>query len=159
MVSRKSKRGDYELEELDNVELSPEIDAQISQITASAEAEIAATRVNFRWEKQPLDLVKKVAETMGIPYQTYMKQAIYRQAIEDLSKMEYAQLHRGAHFLPESRGLTYSGTERLITTLAPTLSLGSITVLGHSITPTRSGFERTKRETFVDAFLPWNVSF
>lgn len=54
----------------------------------SAEAELSETRVNFRWQHGPLNLVKAVANEMGIPYQTYMKQVLYRQALDDYSKIQ-----------------------------------------------------------------------
>ncbi|RTL35078.1 MAG: tetratricopeptide repeat protein [Candidatus Melainabacteria bacterium] len=41
-------------------------------------------RVNFRWGKSQLDLLKHVAQTMGISYQTYIKQALFKQCLNDL---------------------------------------------------------------------------
>ena len=35
-----------------------------------------------------LELVKKVAKLMGIPYQTYIKQVVYRQSLQDLKDVE-----------------------------------------------------------------------
>ncbi len=87
MVVRKSKRGDFEIEELDDIELPTDLDDKISKITLDAEADIDSTRVNFRWQKAPLNLIKSVAKEMGIPYQTYIKQVLYRQALSDLDRI------------------------------------------------------------------------
>jgi len=88
MTKRKSKRGDYEIEDLGDIDLPAAVEEQVERMTEAAEAELDATRVNFRWQREPLGLVKQVAEAMGVPYQTYMKQVLYRQALEDLSKIE-----------------------------------------------------------------------
>lgn len=40
-------------------------------------------RVNFRWTAEALSRVKKIAEAMGVPYQAYIKQVIYRQVLSD----------------------------------------------------------------------------
>lgn len=88
VTTRKSKRGGYEIEELGDVELPADLDQKVEMMTKAADAELDATRVNFRWQREPLSLVKQVAEAMGVPYQTYMKQVLYRQALEDLSKIE-----------------------------------------------------------------------
>lgn len=87
MVIRKSKRGDFEIEELGDFELPADLHDKISKITLDAEADIDSTRVNFRWQKAPLNLIKSVAKEMGIPYQTYIKQVLYRQALSDLDRI------------------------------------------------------------------------
>jgi len=52
---------------------------------AEAEAQLSKeVRVNFRWGADQLKLVQSVAEAMGVPYQTYIKQVLYRQALCDL---------------------------------------------------------------------------
>ena len=44
-------------------------------------------RVNFRWGREQLAFVKRAAEAMGVPYQTYIKQAAFRQAAADLDAL------------------------------------------------------------------------
>ncbi|MBA4075223.1 MAG: hypothetical protein C0508_09285 [Cyanobacteria bacterium PR.023] len=88
MTKRKSKRGNFEIEDLGDVELSPELDKQVKEMTAEADEQVDSTRVNFRWQKEPLNLVKRVSEAMGIPYQTYIKHVVYNQAMEDLNKIK-----------------------------------------------------------------------
>jgi hypothetical protein len=64
--------------------MEPAISSKVEQMIRVADQEIAETRVNFRWGKEQLDLVKRAAEIMGVPYQTYIKQVVYRQCLQDL---------------------------------------------------------------------------
>ncbi len=93
MAKRKSRRADYEIEDLDDIDLPKNLDEKITQMIAATDAELDATRVSFRWHLEPLSLIKEVAEAMGVPYQTYMKQVVYRQALDDFFKI---QNHRKA---------------------------------------------------------------
>jgi predicted DNA-binding protein len=43
-------------------------------------------RCTFRWGEEQLRLVKLVADKIGIPYQTYMKEAIFRQCMQDVQR-------------------------------------------------------------------------
>ncbi|MBP9094092.1 hypothetical protein KBI23_23950 [bacterium] len=88
MANRKSKRGNFEIEDLGDIELPAEQHEKAQQMIEAADADLNATRVNFRWRREPLALIKKVAEAMGVPYQTYIKQVLYRQAMEDFSKIQ-----------------------------------------------------------------------
>ncbi len=92
MNKRKSKRGDYEIEDLGDIELSPELEAKIERMTEAANRELDNTRVNFRWQREPLRMVQEVAAAMGVPYQTYMKQVLFKQALEDLSKIKNSKI-------------------------------------------------------------------
>ena len=80
-------RGGFEIEDLGDTELSPEQDAEIQKRIDQAEAELSATSVNFRWHREQLAVVKKVAEMMGVSYQTYIKMVVYKQAQVDLLAM------------------------------------------------------------------------
>jgi predicted DNA binding CopG/RHH family protein len=83
------KRRNYK--ELPDIEVSAELDAQIRATTAAADEELEAARVNFRWGKKQVDMVKRIANLMGIPYQTYIKQVVYKQALADLQAASDAQ--------------------------------------------------------------------
>jgi predicted DNA binding CopG/RHH family protein len=50
--------------------------------------------VNFRWGREQVELVKRVAHLMGVPYQTYMKQVVYKQALADLKEASAASSAR-----------------------------------------------------------------
>jgi predicted DNA binding CopG/RHH family protein len=80
-------RGGIEIEDLGDVKLSREQDSQIRKRIQRAEEELTATNVNFRWHKEQLEVVRKVAEMMGISYQTYIKMVVYKQALVDLQAM------------------------------------------------------------------------
>jgi predicted DNA binding CopG/RHH family protein len=80
-------RGGIEIEDLGEIEISPEEDAAIQKRVDHAEAELTATSVNFRWHKQQLSVVKRIAEMMGVSYQTYIKMVVYKQALVDLQMM------------------------------------------------------------------------
>ncbi len=81
-----AKRRDYE--EMPDEELPPEVDAKVRGMIDQAEREIEETRVNFRWGKLQVDTVKRAAALAGVPYQTYMKQVVFRQAVADLRAAE-----------------------------------------------------------------------
>jgi predicted DNA binding CopG/RHH family protein len=77
-----AKRRDYE--ELGGIELSQEEDAKITEVIDQAERELDDTRVSFRWGKEQLEVVKRAAQVMGIPYQTFMKQVVFERAMSIL---------------------------------------------------------------------------
>lgn len=77
------------LEELLGV--SPEqarrLDAEIAAKTEQAERDIASAldaRVNFRWGRGQVATIKRAADLVGVPYQTYMKVVLFRQALADI---------------------------------------------------------------------------
>jgi hypothetical protein len=67
-----------------------------------ARIKIEECRVNFRWGSTQLEMVKQVAKTMGVSYQQYIKQVVYRQAYADLQSFSTPQEARGQ----ESRRVT-----------------------------------------------------
>lgn len=70
--------------------MDPSVSNDVEKRIANADNELAETRVNFRWGKEQLDLVKRAAELMGVPYQTYIKQVVYRQCLEDIRRIAEA---------------------------------------------------------------------
>lgn len=82
---------EFEYEVVDEAAmLSPDLDRRVQSAMQVAEGQIASgdIRVNFRWGKEQLGLIKSVADAMGIPYQTYIKQVLYRQALADKAMIE-----------------------------------------------------------------------
>lgn len=60
--------------------------SKIHKQDANEEAEEddeATLQINIRWTSEALSRVRKVAEKMGVPYQSYIKQVVYRQAVAD----------------------------------------------------------------------------
>ena len=77
-----------ELKYLGEVELDGETAARANAMIEQAERDIEAhtgdVRVNFRWNREQVQLVKRAAAVHGVPYQTYLKQVVVRQALTDL---------------------------------------------------------------------------
>jgi predicted DNA binding CopG/RHH family protein len=57
---------------------------EAESIVVQAEKDLSECHVNFRWQREQLDLVKRAAEEIGVPYQTYIKLCVFRQAKQDL---------------------------------------------------------------------------
>lgn len=70
----------------DHVEESPEVSEMVDRLEAEAEREIAAGTVTLRWGKEQIAVVKRAAALIGIPYQTYMKQVVFKQALADIEQ-------------------------------------------------------------------------
>jgi len=87
METRKSKRGKYEIEDFGTIEVPKDVDRKVRRLMKLAEQDCEPVRVNFRWQVGPLELVKDVAAAMGVPYQTYMKQVLYQQALTDFERI------------------------------------------------------------------------
>lgn len=81
-----------EYEIVGDIELPEDEAAVINQQIADAEQELQEARVHFRWGQKQLVMVKKVAAQMGIPYQTYIKQVVFRQALHDLKELQDADM-------------------------------------------------------------------
>ena len=92
---------DYELEDLgdqsfEEMGFTPdrarELDAEVARQTALADSEIPAVevRVNFRWGRPQLGVIKRAADLIGVPYQTYLKQIAMERALADISRYQAA---------------------------------------------------------------------
>lgn len=82
-----SKATDLIIEDLGIVELSQEIDNIVTQKMQEAEADLQEARMQIRWGAQQINLIKQAARLMGIPYQTYAKQVLFKQALEDIERI------------------------------------------------------------------------
>ncbi|MBI4495116.1 MAG: hypothetical protein HY690_20265 [Chloroflexi bacterium] len=69
-------------------EMSPEMDAQVTAMIEQADRDVEEMRVNMRWGRAQVDVIKRAAALYGMPYQTYVKQAAFRQALADLKEAE-----------------------------------------------------------------------
>ena len=72
----------------DNVDEDPEIAALVTRMEAEADREVAAGTVTLRWGREQIAVVKRAAALMGVPYQTYLKQVVFKQAIADIERTE-----------------------------------------------------------------------
>lgn len=79
------------IEHLGECELNEKTSALVDRMTAEADAELDETRVCFRWGKEQLEVVKKAADTIGVPYQTFLKLAVYQHALNVLKDAQATQ--------------------------------------------------------------------
>ncbi len=110
-------------DELEPYEMSPEKEARAEAAIEQAERDIEAMRaagqwnpsedtlpvegpagearvpaeakVTMRWPRTQLDVVRRAAELFGMPYQTYVKQAAFRAALDDLQKVKAVKAKSG----------------------------------------------------------------
>jgi hypothetical protein len=61
---------------------------EITRLEDAADARFEEERVGLRWPRASLDVVRAAAQLAGVPYQTYVKQATFRQALTDLKDAE-----------------------------------------------------------------------
>lgn len=78
----------YEYEDLGDVELPEEVHQDVQRRIAQADKELQEVRINMRWGKDQLNTVKRVADGIGIPYQTYIKHVVLKQSLQDLDQLE-----------------------------------------------------------------------
>jgi len=78
----------YDIEDLGTVELDAETEAKVNRMIAQADEEDELARVNFRWSRESLDVVKQAAKLMGIPYQTFIKQTVFEHALAIIKDVE-----------------------------------------------------------------------
>lgn len=81
-----AKRRTYE--DLGDIELDVETAAKAERMIAQADEEDELARVNFRWSREALDVVKQAAGLMGIPYQTFIKQTVFEHSLAIIKDME-----------------------------------------------------------------------
>jgi predicted DNA binding CopG/RHH family protein len=67
---------------------------QIAEMEAASDAEAGERRSSMRWNASQFETIKAAADAMGMPYQTYVKDAAFRRALEDLQRI--ATLRRSA---------------------------------------------------------------
>jgi predicted DNA binding CopG/RHH family protein len=72
----------------DRVEEDEVTSAMITRMETEADREIAGGTVTLRWGKDQIEVIKRAAGIMGIPYQTYLKQVVFRQAVADIEQAE-----------------------------------------------------------------------
>jgi predicted DNA binding CopG/RHH family protein len=80
---KETTKSGIEIEYLGDVEVDPAEQLKADAMAAQADKEDMECRVNFRWGKEQLQLIKDVADKIGIPYQTYIKSVLFRQATAD----------------------------------------------------------------------------
>ncbi len=72
----------------DRVEEDPEVSELVTRLETAADRELAAGTVTLRWRREQIAVVKRAAALMGVPYQTYLKQVVFRQALNDIERAQ-----------------------------------------------------------------------
>ena len=72
----------------ERVEEDAEVSDLVSRLEAEADRELATGSVTLRWGKGQIAVVKRAAAILGVPYQTYLKQVVFRQALADIEQAE-----------------------------------------------------------------------
>jgi predicted DNA binding CopG/RHH family protein len=80
------KRRNYE--KLGAFEMPEEMAEKVEAMIAQADEEDELARVNFRWSKEALEVVRQAAKLMGIPYQTFIKQTVFEHSLSIIKDME-----------------------------------------------------------------------
>jgi predicted DNA binding CopG/RHH family protein len=78
----------------DHLEEDAEVSEMITRLEAEADRDIAGGTVTLRWGREQIAVVKRAAAIMGIPYQTYLKQVVFKQAIADIEHAHAALSRR-----------------------------------------------------------------
>ena len=70
----------------DHVLEDPATSQLVTLMEREADAEILGGSITLRWGKQQIDVVRRAAAILGVPYQTYLKQAVFNRALEDIAR-------------------------------------------------------------------------
>lgn len=126
--------------------LSPEETARADMMEQAAEEEFGV-QVNFRWGREQINIIKEVAAKIGVPYQTYMKQVVYKQAIADAREMR-AQAFLSGSIKFKNENATWKPSSQLRPDEIGASSL--------SITPAHTG--APVHVEYVGGSMIWSVS-
>ncbi len=72
----------------DHVEEDAEVSELVDRVEAEADRHVAARTVTVRWGRDQIAVVKRAAALLGVPYQTYLKHVVYKQALADIEQAE-----------------------------------------------------------------------
>jgi len=79
----------------DRVEEDESTSELVSRLEAAADEELAGGSITLRWGRGQIAVVKRAAAILGVPYQTYLKQVVFRQALDDIEQAEAVLTERG----------------------------------------------------------------
>jgi len=72
----------------ERVEEDAEVSELVSRLEGEADRELVSGSVTLRWGRGQIAVVKRAAAILGVPYQTYLKQVVFRQALADIEHAE-----------------------------------------------------------------------
>lgn len=70
----------------DRVDEDSDVSDLVTHLESEADREIASGSVTLRWGRNQIAVVKRAAALMGMPYQTYLKQVVFKQALADIER-------------------------------------------------------------------------
>ena len=70
----------------ERVEEDTQVSELVSRLEEEADRELGTGSVSLRWGKGQIAVVKRAAAILGVPYQTYLKQVVFRQALADIEQ-------------------------------------------------------------------------
>ena len=76
----------FDIQDLGTVKLPEEQHKLAITKIAEADKEVEQMRMQIRWGLKQVALVKRAAKLIGVPYQTYIKQVLFHQALRDIEK-------------------------------------------------------------------------
>ena len=92
----------------ERIEEDTEVSELVSRLEAEADREIATGIVTLRWGKEQIGVVKRAASLVGVPYQSYLKQVVFRQALADIEHAEAVLTHEPQSKRPGRRSSSSS---------------------------------------------------
>jgi len=78
----------------ERVEEDADVSKMVTRLEEEADREIAAGVVTLRWGKEQIAVVKRAAAILGVPYQTYLKQVVFKQALADIERAVAVLSHK-----------------------------------------------------------------
>jgi hypothetical protein len=87
MAKHKSKAGAAK-NAANPVEETAEVGDQADRVEAEGDADLTGGSVTLRWGREQIAVVKRAATLVGVPYQTYLKQVVFKQALVDIERAE-----------------------------------------------------------------------
>jgi hypothetical protein len=87
MAKRKSKASAAK-NAANPIEEATEVGDQAERGEAETNADLTGGSVTLRWGREQIAVVKRAATLVGVPYQTYLKQVVFKQALADIERAE-----------------------------------------------------------------------
>lgn len=72
----------------DQVAEDLEVSELVTRLEEEADRELAAGTVTLQWGREQIAVVKRAAALKGVPYQTYLKHVVFKQALTDIERAE-----------------------------------------------------------------------
>jgi predicted DNA binding CopG/RHH family protein len=87
MMARSGKSRSGEIKVIaERAEEDDDVSELVTRLEAEADREVASGIVTLRWGQEQIAVVKQAASILGVPYQTYLKQVVFRQALADIEQ-------------------------------------------------------------------------